>query len=203
MSVNESESALAASAAKGDKLALERLLMRHSTKLSRHVDAQLPKEIQGTVGTDDIVQQTFIDAFCCFGNFEPRREGAFWAWLRTIADNRILNAVKKHKRLKRGGELQRVDAGHYSDDDLAELLSAGSHSPSKSVARHEAIQAIHDVVRVLPEDYRQAVQLRLFDNKTLEEVAVAMHRTPRAVQGLIDRAKKKMRAALGRLSLYQ
>ena len=38
--------------------------------------------------------------------------------------------------------------------------------------------------------------------RTLEETAAVMNRSPRAVQGLLDRAKKKMRDAIGRLSLY-
>ncbi len=65
------------------------------------------------------------------------------------------------------------------------------------------MRAVQNTIAQLPEDYRHAVQLRLLEGRSLEEVAEAMDRTPRAVQGLIDRAKKKMRADLGRLSLYQ
>jgi RNA polymerase sigma-70 factor (ECF subfamily) len=71
------------------------------------------------------------------------------------------------------------------------------------VAGHEAVKAVRDAIRDLPEDYRQAVELRLLEGRSLEETAEAMNRSARAVQGLVDRAKRKMRAALVRLSLYE
>ena len=87
--------------------------------------------------------------------------------------------------------------------DLVEMLSAGSHTASRSAMRHEAVHALQLAIGELPEDYQQAVQLYLIDGKTLQETAVIMNRTSNSVQGLIDRAKKKMRGALGRLSRYQ
>ena len=86
---------------------------------------------------------------------------------------------------------------------LAELLSAGSHTPSRSAARHEEVAAVHKAFEALPDNYRQAVQLRLFEGKSLAETAADMGCSPRAVQGLVDRARKKMRAALGSFSLYE
>ncbi len=87
--------------------------------------------------------------------------------------------------------------------DLVEALSAGSHTPSGSVARHEAVAAVRESIDALPTDHRQAVKLHLLEGKSLKETAAIMERSPRAVQGLLDRAKKKMRDVLGRLSLYE
>ena len=86
-------------------------------------------------------------------------------------------------------------------DDLVELLSAGSNSPSRSARRHEAVAAVRQAIDDLPDEYRTAVQLRYLDGLSLEEVAAQMQRSPRSVQGLLDRAREKMRAALDRLSL--
>ena len=87
--------------------------------------------------------------------------------------------------------------------DFIEMLSAGSHTASRSVIRHEAVQAVQDAIEELPEHYRQAVQLHLISGKTLDETAEVMNISPRAVQGLIDRAKKKLVAVLVRYSKYQ
>ena len=207
MSASDTEADLVRRAKAGDRVALQQLLVQYGSRLSSYIAPKVPPSIQGVLNADDILQQTYITAFRDIGQFEPTPDGSFFAWLRTIADHRTQDAIKSLKRVKRGGDrvhVRGVSAGETgSVCDLVNLLSAGSHTPSRSVAGHEAVQAVQNAIRDLPEDYRQAVQLRLLDGKSLEEVASAMDRSPRSVQGLVDRAKKKMRDAMGRLSLYQ
>jgi RNA polymerase sigma factor (sigma-70 family) len=137
----------------------------------------------------------------------PHEPATFQAWLLGIADHVVKDTVKRHQRAKRGGEFHRVHRAKPTPSrsvaDLVELLSADGHSPSYSVMGHEAVRAVQAAIASLPEDYGQAVQLRLLEGKSLEETAATMNCSPRAVQGLIDRAKNKMRAALGRLSNYR
>jgi RNA polymerase sigma-70 factor (ECF subfamily) len=191
----------------GDRVALQQLLVQFASRLSAHIAPHVPPSLQSVLSTDDILQQTYMSAFRDIGRFEPQSDGSFFAWLRAIADHRTQDAIRTLKRVKRGGDRLQVrgvsDGQSRSVSDLVELLSAGSHTPSRSVAGHEAVQAVQNAIRDLPADYRQAVQLRLLDGMSLEDVATAMNRSPRSVQGLVDRAKKKMREALGRLSLYQ
>ena len=66
----------------------------------------------------------------------------------------------------------------------------------------EAIQAIQVAIASLPDDYREAIHLKYMEGRSLEEVATQMNRSPGAVRGLIDRAKQKMRAAMGRSSRW-
>ncbi len=92
---------------------------------------------------------------------------------------------------------------------LRRTKNSGSQAPTESVlpwTRADTVvlgayvQAAFDT---LPEDYRQAIELRCFAGKSLAETASIMQRSPRAIQGLVDRGRKKMRAALGSLSLYE
>jgi RNA polymerase sigma-70 factor (ECF subfamily) len=207
MSTDDTESQLVAKAAGGDRVAVQQLLALHSSQLSQFIAQKLPASLRGVIDADDILQQTYIDIFRDITRFEPQSEHSFFAWVRTIAEHRVQDAVKALRRMKRGGQLRQVRYAPATQSrsvaDLVELLSAGSHTPSRSVAGHEAVKAVQDAIRDLPLDYRQAVELRLLEGRSLEETAEAMNRTPRAVQGLVDRAKKKMRAALVRLSLYK
>lgn len=188
-----------------DRVALQQLLSLHASELSGFIAHKMPASRRALVDPEDILQQTFVAVFRDIGRLEPRGDRSFVAWLKTIAEHRIQDAVKALGRVKRGGQLRQVRyvaaTASRSMAQLVELLSSGSHTPSRSVAGHEAVKAVQDAIAELPEDYRQAVELRLLEGRSLEEAAAAMDRSPRAVQGLVDRAKTKLRAALARVSL--
>lgn len=206
MSGVESEREWVAKAIAGDHVSLEQLLLKYYPELSGRLKAKLPGDLRSAISVDDVLQETFIHAFRDIGRFQPEADHSFAAWLRAVADHRLQDAIKTERRKKRGGWHHRVEKADDPDAssliDFVEMLSAGSSTPSRYLARREAIQAVQVAIAGLPEDYRQAVQLHFLDGKSLEEVAVALDRTPGAVRGLLDRAKKKMRAALDRSSLY-
>jgi RNA polymerase sigma-70 factor (ECF subfamily) len=199
------EQQLVEKAVAGDRAALERLLLDCYEPLLRRIEPRMPPALRGVMGAEDIVQQTFAQVFRDIGKFESRDDASPLAWMTTIAENRLRDAIRNHGRKKRGGDLQRVGGGGAHGEptsDFIEMISGRGHTPSKSLARREAIQAIQVALAGLPDDYRQAVQLRYFDKHSLEETARLMNRTTGAVRGLLDRAKKKMEEALGRASTY-
>ena len=199
------EQKLLAQAIDGDRAALERVLLDCYQPLLDRVQPKMPAALQGVVGAEDIVQQTFAQVFRDIHSFQPREEASVLSWMTTIADNRLRDAIRRQRRKKRGGEHRRVNTtGHDAEPtkDLIEMIAGLGHTPSKSLARREAIQAINVALAGLSEDHRQAIQLRYFEYHSLEETAEIMNRTTGAVRGLLDRAKKKMRDALERASLY-
>ena len=206
MSTSDNERELIAKATSGDRASLERLLLAHYGRLAQHIALKLPASVQGVVGVDDILQQTFMQAFRDIGNFQPRSASSFSGWLKTIAEHRMLDTVKALKRKKRGGDRRQVqrqaDSQASCVADLVEMLSAGRHTPSQSIARREAVQAVQVAIAGLPGDQRDAIRLRFLGGKSLQETADAMGRSPDAVRGLIHRAKQELRDALGRSSYW-
>ncbi len=206
MSINETEEELVRNATCGDRMALQQLLLLHYTPLAHRISVMMPPALQGSVGAEDILQETFIHAIRDISGFDPLKWRSFGAWLMAVAENRIRDAIKTSERKKRGGHCHQ--ARNLRDDhgsaivDLIDILATESQTPSRSVARHEAVKAIQVAVASLPEDYRQAVRLRYLEGMSLSEVATAMHRSPGAIRGLLDRAKQQMRDAMGRASAY-
>ena len=152
---NEQWIALAVS---GDQAALQKLLVVQRAAVSRYVERKLPKLLRDDIDPDDVVQQTFVEVFRSISRFRLEESSSFQAWLMGIADNVIRDLVKRQKRVKRGGEFQRIrqarPTGSQSVADLVGLLSAGSHSPSRSVMGHEAVAALTQAIDDLPDDYR-------------------------------------------------
>ena len=109
MSDELKEGDLIARAVAGDRVALQRLLLRHSHSLQKHVASRLPSSLQHVVDQDDVIQQVLIRVYQCIGQFEPQRDDSFWAWLKTIADSRLAGRRSRREPAKTG---RSIPAGH-------------------------------------------------------------------------------------------
>jgi len=206
MADSSSQQDLIARAVRGDRTALGLVLLDQYGRLSRHVAPKLAGRLAGRVGVDDIVQETFRQAIRAIESCQARTGRSFSAWLNTIADRCLLDALKKLNRKKRGGD--RVEARAPAADpfgsmaNLVEMLSDGRRSPSQSAARREAVAAMQAGIAALPDDQRQAVRLHHLSGKSVVETATMMDRTPGAVRGLLRRANEALREALVRATLW-
>jgi len=198
------EPALAMFAAQGDRLALERLLLAHYDEIARRIQPKLPARLQSTQAVEDILQQTFMQAFRDIGRFQPQAGATFGDWLARIAENRLLDAIKQHDRQKRGGDLVRVEANPNDSCllPLLEWIAGDDPHPSSQAARAEALHALNVAIAGLEPDQRDAIRLRLIEGLSLEETAERMQRTTAAVRGLVHRGKQNLRDAMGRASQW-
>ena len=94
------EHELVEQAVAGDRLSLERLLLMNATRLAQHLQTTIPNVLRGVVEVDDILQQTFLQAFRDIGTYQQRGQGSFFVWLHGIAENRLLDCIREHKRKK-------------------------------------------------------------------------------------------------------
>jgi RNA polymerase sigma-70 factor (ECF subfamily) len=194
-------------AIEGDQQALERLLVLHCDAVAEHVRPKLAGPLQSLLSVEDILQETFYRAFQQIGRFQPKSDHSFLAWLKTIAESRIVDAIKHQKRRKRGGEMRRVDQPQdifqTSVVDLMAMLAEDEGgSPSQIVATDEAVRAMQVAIASLPEEQRQAVMLRYFRQHSLEEAGDEMDRSPEAIRGLLRRAKAALRQHMQSSSIW-
>jgi len=97
---NQTYDDLIAQAISGDQSALERLLLGYYDRLARRIVSKIPSFLRDTVTEEDILQETFIEIFQRIETFEPKGERAFYRWLVTIADHRLLDMIKAQKRIR-------------------------------------------------------------------------------------------------------
>lgn len=197
------EAALIAGAQAGERLAFERLLVRHKRQLSARIQQRIPPRMRHLVDDEDILQETFADGWEGISSFQSSGKGAFYGWLSRIADNRILDCVKAFRAAKRGGDWQRVEAG--PDVDLAEILAmlaVSPRTPSRSVADREALHAVQAALPTLKADYHEVLRLRFIDQLSVQEAAERMERSEWAVQKLTARALTSLREAMGGISRF-
>lgn len=196
MSTGESESQLICAAIDGDRASLAQLLLMHYDALRLHVDRRISPEIQGIVRAEDILQQTFMRATQAIATFENRHEGAFRAWLKTIANNLVRDANKRRRRERREGP------GESSSSPRLNRLTGTITSPSRRAAHGENVRSMQAAMIQLPEDQQEVLRRRYLLGQSLDQIAVATGRSKDGVRGLCFRARKNLRSVMGRSSLY-
>ncbi len=144
----------------GDRAATDRLLLRCLPALRRWAHGRLPTRARGMVDTDDLVQVSVLRALNQVGRFEPRREGAFLAYLRRI----LLNAVRDEIR-----RVARRPTGEEASDDLPDRAAP---AVEQAIGR-ETMQAYEEALAELSDAQQEAVILRVEFGYTFPEIAEA------------------------------
>ena len=142
----------------GDIGARERLCARYLPMLKRWAHGRLPPGARELAETDDLVQVTLVRALEHVKEFEPRREGAFLAYLWRILLNAIRDEVRRHARRPRAEELDR----DLSDSVLDQVIGR------ETMARYEV------ALTRLREEPREAVILRIEFGFTYDQIAEAL-----------------------------
>lgn len=186
-------------AIQGDEDALTVLLEDLGPMVRSRVATRIPARWQSLLSEDDVMQQTYADAFRSISRFVPLGDGAFRAWLSSLAEYNLRDAVKMLETEKRGGNRKKVSAveSNASYMNFFDVLSSSGTSPSRKVSRAEAATRVKTLVDALPGIYRTAVQMYDLEGCPIAEVAVALDRSPGAVHMLRARAHDRLRTAMG------
>lgn len=182
----ESTTALLDRARRGDEEARELLASRFLPLLRRWAHGRLPSRARGAVDTDDLVQVTLIKALDRLASFEPRREGAFLAYLRRI----LLNQLRD--------EIRRAMPGREAE---IEEIPAPLPSLVEEAIGKQAVERYEQALQTLDERQREAVVLRIEFGYSHEEVAEAVGcPSANAARMLVSRALVRLAEVLdGRL----
>ena len=84
MAAKKPESELVAKAVAGDRVAIQQLLMTHTAAITRFAASRLPVSARDVIDPEDIVQQTFAEAFRCVSRFRQQEDASFLSWLTGI-----------------------------------------------------------------------------------------------------------------------
>ncbi len=200
----EDEPELVRRAVRGERLALEMLLLGYYDRLRQRMSRKVPSDLRGVVAADDIIQATFATAIRDVQAFEPSGDDAFYRWLATIAEHKLIDAIRVHRGRRTQGEAmrRRQAEGGAPLTTLLELLAAPDQTPSRTAASSEAVQAVQVALAALPEAYRRVLSLRYIEGWTVAAVAMETGRTERAVHGMCNRGLKLLRSLLGSESRF-
>jgi RNA polymerase sigma-70 factor (ECF subfamily) len=165
--VQSPEAALVESARAGDRAAFERLYELYAPLVHGVLLARVP---YGEVS--DLVQDVFLSAFRKLGHL--RDPGRFGPWVAIIARNRAADFYRRARETEELHEGLAQSAGHEAE--ASEVL---------------------EIIRALPEAYRETLVLRLVEGMTGPEIAGRTGLTPASVRVNLHRGMKLLRRRLG------
>ncbi len=167
-------------ASSGDEKARSALCARLLPRLRRWAHGRLPRNARELLDTDDLVQVTLVRALSHLGDFEPRHEGAFMAYLRRILLNQIRDELRRLRRAP--GKVE-----------LDESVVDGSPSPLDQAIGRSTFERYERALAELQPEQREAVILRIEMGYTFEEIAEALGRpSPNAARLTVVRAVVKL-----------
>jgi len=201
MTPAEAASELIRRCRKGEAPAREQLFDRYRHYLQVLARAQLGRHLRTKCDPSDIVQQTLLEAYRDFGEFQGCREAELLAWLRRILAHNLFNEARHFAAQQRDAarevSLEQMQAGvDQSSLALGNCLAADGPSPSHAAAERETTVRLADALSRLPSDYQMVLLLRVFEELPAEEVAQRMERTAGAVRMLQMRALAALRDEL-------
>ena len=172
-----SDAELVQRARRGETLAEERLYRRHV-----RMAYGLAHRLLGGRDVEDVVQDSFLDAFAKLSRLDDPQ--AFARWLGSIVINNARSQLRSRKRWLR---FKSSEDPHV----IADALVATNASPEL----REELVMIYSVVDKLPEDTRIALILRRTEGLKIAEVADLMGCSPATVKRRIQDADFFIRAA--------
>lgn len=143
------------------------------------------------------MQEVWISAFeRGFMGVEDRAH-----WLLTLANSRLVDCIRSLRALKRGGKAAQLRlSAIWNSSSMLGLIPHVSDTPSRVLARKDAVQTMTIAIAQLTEDERRVVQLRYFQGLSHEAIAEAMGKSAAAVNSLLFRALQRLRGHIDRLT---
>src|SRR5579864_1594837 len=93
-------------AGRGDNAAREELLMRHRQRLRRMIAVRMDRRLAGRVDPSDLVQEALMDAHRKLSDYIRKRPLPFYAWLRRLAWERLVQLHRRHLQAGRRSVLR-------------------------------------------------------------------------------------------------
>ncbi len=197
--MDEASPELVSRATRGDKGAIDELLVRHLPALHAFVRLRAGNAFGARESTTDVVQSVCREVLADAGDYRYRGEAAFKNWLFTAAANKVVDRHRFHHRDKRDADREvaadAVDGERAVAPELAAAY-ATLGTPSRVMMQREECERIEAAFGQLPEHQQQVIALSRIAGLTYAQIAEETGRTEIAVRGLVARGLVKLAGLL-------
>ena len=184
-------------AQKGDVGARGDLLERHRHSLRRMIDMRLDLRIRARVDASDIVQDVLVTADRRLDAFFENPEVPFFIWLRKLAQDRIIDAHRRHRAsAKRSVDREQPWAFRASNDEstilLANQLCDEGITPAAAATLDEFRKHFESALHRMDVTDREVIIMRHYEFMSNKDIALALGISEHAASMRYVRALRKV-----------
>lgn len=174
--------ALVKRAQAGDSLAFDMLVVKYQDRVCRLIQ----RWVRQPETAQDLTQETFINVYRGLGSF--RGDSKFYTWVYRIAIN---TAKRGLKRPAQGAEQSLDDVETFQlEADSNPLFEVDNANPETELASKQLAEAVDRAMAELPDDMRQALELRELEGMSYQAIAEVMGSPLGTVRSRIFRARE-------------
>lgn len=162
--------------ARGDQSAAREIVARHA----RRVLALATRMLNDAAEAEDVVQEAMLRVWRIAPDWEAGK-AQFSTWLHRVALNLCYDRLRKRRTV---------------DLDSAPEPEDPTPSAQARMEEREGGGALRAALQTLPERQRAAILLRHFEERSNPEIAEALSVSVEAVESLLARARRALKAAL-------
>ncbi len=171
----------------GDPKAWDALYLRYRDRLLLYTRCRLGPALRTRLQSEDILQSVFKDVVDDIDHFQPEGRDSFNRYLHVCVLNKIRKKFDYFKAQKRAGDVP------LSDSMLSRVPGDDDELTYWDSALYEKLELC---IGKLPENMREVLFLRAFENQSNQEAAQALGKTPEAVSKLYNRALSRLGIAM-------
>jgi RNA polymerase sigma-70 factor, ECF subfamily len=156
-------------------------------------DAYFPRLYRFALGrvrredaAEEIAQAAIVVGIRKIGTW--RAEAALFTWLCTLCRHEISAYCRRHNR---------AEVNVFEDDPETraklEALSAAADGPLQSLERQDLARLVQLTLDYLPARYGDILEWKYIQDLSMQQIAERMGVTPKAVEGMLTRARQAFR----------
>ena len=174
----------------GDREAYDQLFARAADRVLWFIRLRLGPRLRERLDSMDVLQESYVEAHRAFDRFEYRDDDSFFRWLCRLVENRIRGLADHFGAQRRSpGEVVPVSR-------VLEKLRASGPGPATLTAQSEQRERLADALEHLETDEREALLLHHFQERSVQEIADLLGKSPSSVRRLLGRATVRLGARI-------
>ena len=140
----------------------------------------------------DALQDVFLQIWSRAATYDPEQSSVF-SWAVLLTRSRVID------RLRARGRRSRVVVASTEETPPAEADASTVESAADTVEKNDAAARVRDVLKNLPSEQRDAIELAFFEDLSHHEIAARLEQPLGTVKARIRRGLLKLRERLNNL----